>query len=324
MGMRRNRAAVRELISLVMAILLLVVSGCRKRPENVLSDSEMTDLMVDLIIADAYEQSGASSRLPDSVRRHLGEAVLRQHGVDQATLDSTYAWYGRNLDDYAKLYEKVDKRLMSRARKAGGNMQQGVEENDIWTLPKHLILSPIASQDAFIFQFPAGDIQKGEMLEWKFFMSNAAEADMTLGIDYEDGATSIVTSNIRGDRKMEVEIVSDTARQPKRIFGTLRVARNNLPLWVDSIAMLKQPYDSLNFLKFRGQRLLMGPKKRVAKKEDGISKDSVGQDPSENVGFKSEEEIREVKKAQAKKRPSTTGGYPVGGQEASSKGKNRL
>lgn len=276
----------KSIVAIFLLTISLIFSGCRKRPDYVLSDSEMEDLLVDLILADAYEQSGASAQLPDSVRRNLAQAILLQHGVNQRTLDSTYAWYGRNLDDYEKLYERVDKRLMSMARKSGGNVQKGVVENDIWTLPKHLIFTPIASNEAFVFQLPAGEIQKGESLEWKLYLSSASDADMSIGVDYEDGTSSVATSSTRGDRNISIKILSDTARQVKRVFGSLKVPRSQMPLWADSISLLKQPFDSIAYLQFRSQRLIRGPKKRPKKE----ASDSVSS-PEETAGFRSREEV---------------------------------
>lgn len=96
-------------ILILVAILggVLIFPGCHRHPEGILSDSEMEELMVDLILAEAYGQNSASSELPDSVRSKLGEGVLIRHGIDQQTLDSTYSWYARNLDDYYKLYARV-------------------------------------------------------------------------------------------------------------------------------------------------------------------------------------------------------------------------
>lgn len=304
----------RQQIFITTTIILmtsLLFSGCRKRPDYVLSDSDMESLLVDLILADAYEQSGASAQLPDSIRRNLAQSILLQHGVDRQTLDSTYAWYGRNLDDYEKLYERIDKRLMAMARKSGGNVQKGVVENDIWTLPKHLIFSPIASNEAFVFQLPAGEIQKGESLEWKFFLSSAADADMSIGVDYEDGTSSVTTTSTRGDRRISIKILSDTARQVKRVFGSLKVPRSQMPLWIDSIALLKQPFDSITYLQFRSQRLIHGPKKRPKKADnDSISSSE------EAAGFRSREELMN----NSANMPGNT--HPAGNNSAGKNGKS--
>lgn len=264
---------------ITLPLSLLMIAGCSKRPDGILSDKQMEDLLVDMLTADAYEQSAAGRSLPDSVRKSLGESVLASHGVDMATLDSTYIWYAANLDDYYKLYSKVEKRLEKRRSKLEGSVKKGEADNsdDIWQLPRHIIFSPLGTGDAMVFELPAEAIGKGDRLEWKLWTGTGSETTLQLGIDYTDGSTSIVEREFRGDRNPSVKLHSDTTRMIERIYGVLKVNSNAMPMAVDSIQLVRLPFDSTEYRNSWSQRLFYGARPRPVPekvKADTVSLDS--------------------------------------------------
>lgn len=251
--------------------LLTLCGGCDKRPKGVLSDSEMESLMTDLLLAEAYSKSADARDLPDSVRNRLGEAVLKEHGVDQATLDSTYAWYSRNLDDYFKLYSRVDKNLQQRRQKVGGSASDEIE-NDIWTLPRHLVLSPNGYGNSLTFTLPGDVLTGGEQLRWRLRMNGTSSINVLLGIDYEDGTSSIIRREFQGG-KVDVSLVADTAHNARRIFGFISASKRDMPIFVDSISLAKNPFDSVFYASVVTQRRLTPPAKVVKMKPDTLKTD---------------------------------------------------
>lgn len=258
--------------------LLLLASACSKRPENVLSDSEMEKFLTDMMLADAYEQSAAGRGMPDSIRRNLGESVMKAHGIDYETLDSTYAWYSRNLDDYYKLYSRVEKRLDKRRRNIEGMaaLPDNEMQNDIWQLPQHITFSTLGEGDALVFELPGEAISKGERLEWKLHLSNGLETSMLLGLDYEDGSTCVATRDFHQDRNLKMKLISDTAKDVRRIFGVLSVPRSGMPVYSDSITLIKLPFDSVEYRNTWAQKNFYGPRSRpvVTLEKDSVSNGS--------------------------------------------------
>lgn len=273
------------LIFAAIIIIMILASGCDKRPEGVLSESEMENLLTDLFIAEAYEQSPEASKLPDSIRNNLGDAVLKQHGVDRAILDSTYSWYSRNLDDYFRLYAKVEKRLDKMRKKAGGATNSGDDElkNDIWSLPKNLQLSPSAYGNSFTFSIPGDILTGGEQLIWKLHSKGQTNLDVLVGIDYIDGTSSLSRREFQ-DGRIDITVVADTTLKAKRIFGAIIAERRAMPIWLDSISLIKNPYDSLVYSNKGAQKKLTPPRKRVDKDKS----DSISSADSKNSGASSE------------------------------------
>lgn len=259
---RANRVA-----ALVVALGLACAfcGSCSRRPKGILSEKETVSLITDMTIAETYEQSAAARELPDSVRRHLGEIVMRQHGIDQALFDSTMAWYGRNLDDYVKLYAQVDKNLQKRLKSETGGEVKDLDSDDIWMLDRHYWFTPLAADGSIVFEIPGDGLAKGEGLEWTMSFNSTPTVDLLLGVDYTDGTSSYVKRTYRGDRKLKLTLLTDTALQAKRIFGTMHVDRLGVPAWVDSIHLVKHPFDSTAYSSMWSQKRYFGPKRRVVK-----------------------------------------------------------
>lgn len=248
---------------------LFLLSGCDKRPDNVLSDSEMVDLMTDLLLADAIEQSVSIGEIPDSVRRNLGESILKQHGVERATLDSTFSWYSRNLDDYYRLYAKVDKRLKKMKKSVNSGASETQIENNIWELPPYLRFSKYGAGDLITFTLPGETVGKGEELKWRMRFESGTSADIMIGIDYADGTSSYTRREVSGG-KIELSVIADTVSSPIRVYGFIWPDRRNMPVAVDSISLVRLPYDSIAFDNARFKRKILPP----IKKEIKIDKDS--------------------------------------------------
>lgn len=236
---------------------LVLLGGCDKRPEGVLSEDKMVDLMTDIQLADAYyHASGPSSeRIDKSI---LTESVLKKHGVSHAELDSTLSYYGKNMDEYYKLYEKVEKNL--RARNNSGMEGDSYDEaNDLWPYSRFAALLSNQLSNGITFSIPAEGITPGNSIEWGMRLSQADGVEITLGAEYEDGSASLMKKTPGSSRNPSVTLQTDTALQLKRIFGTLTLSRNSLPLWADSIRLVKTDYDSLTYSNMRNQKFVGKP-----------------------------------------------------------------
>lgn len=256
-------------------IAAMLLSGCRKRPEGVLSDKEMIDLMADMQLAESYsdyEYSGPNLR---DYRNGLAESVLLQHGVSREELDSTLSWYGRNLDDYSKLFEKVDKKIIEK-RKASlktDTPDDEVEGDILWPHTQNGVISNLGNSDGWVVSIPSPGLDKGDMLEWTMHLPLPADLVGVLGVEYEDGTGEAVSSNFSSRMSMDLRLQTDTGKTVDRIYGTMRL-RDELKsaVFVDSIRLCRLPFDSVEFSKYRNQKRY-GIPARFNKKE--ADKDSV-------------------------------------------------
>lgn len=233
----------------------LILISCQSKPKGVISDKEMVELLADLHTARAYNQNGNPANLPDSIRNNMTAAILRSRGYTMAQFDSTINWYSANIDKYYELYDKVDKTLMARQKRSGIVQNQDLGKDNIWPYSAFAFFSPNAISDGFSFSIDGEGLQKGESLLWKMRMNSDSNTKAMLGVDYSDNTMAIVTSSTYGERNLEITLITDTAKVVKRIFGTLTVPPEIMPVWADSISLVKTPFDSLTYYKLNYQKL---------------------------------------------------------------------
>ena len=91
------------------SVVLLVFSltACKvKRPETVLPDAKMENVLYDYHIAKAM---GEEVPYNESYKRVLYiESVFKKYGITQADFDSSMVWFARNPEVLTKIYLSVD------------------------------------------------------------------------------------------------------------------------------------------------------------------------------------------------------------------------
>lgn len=264
----------------------LLASGCKEKKEKVLSEKEMVDLIVDLKLAEAYANTQLNGPNPSEQRRELAKSVLAQHNVTQEQLDTTLGWYGRNLDEYAELYEKVDKRLLQKRKKLMKDTEGDLankEGDNFWAYGKNGIISSLGNNDGWIISLSDPDLNRGDKLEWTMHINNASTPLVgVLGVDYDDGTSEAVSTYFTNRQHIELSLQTDTGKTAQRIYGTLRLKKSDsTPLFADSIALRRLPYDSLEYSRFRSQRKYGYPvritqeDRKLKAKADSLRRDSI-------------------------------------------------
>ncbi|MDE7349566.1 MAG: DUF4296 domain-containing protein [Muribaculaceae bacterium] len=243
----------------VFAILILLAAGCSKRPKGILSEDKMVAVMTDLQIAEAYERSGdANGYLQGRDREMLGRGILMQHGVTPEEMDSTLAWYGRNMDEYPKLYKKIDaelnKRQLKYARAAGESENEG-SSADLWPYSRHYVLSDRSLTNGLVANIPTTDLAPGDRLIWKMFVDGASGRTLTLGVDYADGTSEVYKEANRGyERMVEVSLQTDSILEATRIFAIADFEMNGGRVMIDSVQLTHLPFSREEYGKHSFQR----------------------------------------------------------------------
>lgn len=273
-----------HVLVVIAVMVMMIMCSCSDRNKEVIGKSKLINLLVDMTIAESVEQSSYARELPDSIRFHLTEGILKEYGVTRIELDSTMAWYGRNLDEYVKLYAEVDKRLQKRITRESGIREKERTEDNLWPLHEHYWFTPFAADGALVFEMPGEGIGQGESLDWSMIFSSAPNIDLLLGVDYDNGTSSYIKRSYRGDRRLLLTLVTDTARRVQRIYGALRVEESGLPAWVDSIKLVMHPFDSTLQVPWSQKRYYGPQRHKVDKCNDAEQQeDNPGASGMENV-----------------------------------------
>lgn len=104
-------------LSFVFFLILVGLSSCR--PRNVLSRSEMTDVLYDLHMTEALTE-GSEWQVPNDWMKGMNpydfrdmayQSVLKKHKLDQETFYASVDYYSKHLPVYIKIYSDVDKKM---------------------------------------------------------------------------------------------------------------------------------------------------------------------------------------------------------------------
>lgn len=252
----------------LIALLLLAVS-CNGRPDNVLSDGEMSDLLADLHIAEAYMDRNRSDFRIDSAKKVLRQSILADNGVTEGELQASLDWYGHNMDRYTKLYEDVENKIRKRMGKSEKeNIDSDAE--DLWPLSRMITVSPNDFGNGFSFSLPVSGLQPGTSLEWRMVPTDLkGEAKLFLGVDYDDFSADYATQTISGKAPVKLSLTVDSVLSPKRIYGYFHLSsRPSRTIWVDSIRLVSRtksdkPSHGSDFSGLRQRRFRLPEKKKT-------------------------------------------------------------
>lgn len=175
----------RKLLYLVLALVSLsVVASCIDRPDIVLDEEQMIDLLVDVHRAEGLlemqQQQGAGfgSDL-DTYQKEVIAAVLQKHGVSRSRYDSSLMWYAQHLKLLTRVYGHVDEQLKEEHEMWSLQVTEtrdfvnsiAGDSVDLWTLRDHLILDSRRYSDILFWEIPSdSNFVDGDTLRWQFII----------------------------------------------------------------------------------------------------------------------------------------------------------
>lgn len=242
---------------------MLALFSCEKRPGHVVSDKKMISIMADMEMGEAYIQTHGINGNSEEAKERVVDYILQKNGITRVDFDSTLAWYGRNIDKYGELYAKVDQELARREKKMSGSGEAESEVNDLWPYSRHITLSALSNSDNVAFLLARDEESKGEKITWRLHFNTIPSGNIMLGVNYADGSSGYVSRSTSGQRNIDISFQSDTARVVNSIFGNLRLTdKSNANVWIDSISLRSEPFDSVQYYRINSQRLFAKPTAR--------------------------------------------------------------
>lgn len=252
-------------------------SSCGEKKEKVIKETKLVSLMADMQIANSYFEANGYGRTEE--KKELAKGILKKYDITQEELDSTMVWYGRNLDEYSALYEKVDKEIASRRERLAGNRDLNLNEesgNNFWTDTQLGIISPLAEGKGWIISIDEPELQKGDRLKWSLFFPVSKGWRGLLGVEYDDGTSESINSFNNSKSKFEITLQTDTSKTVERIYGSLILQQDTeIPIFADSIKFIKLPFDSIEYRSHRSQKKFGSIESLRRKEKQKQEKDSV-------------------------------------------------
>ena len=276
------------------ALLLLFVSllvGCTDdRPDGVLSHSRMESLLYDYAQAKAMGGTHTDSTL--YYTEYYVALALKKHGVTQAQMDSSLAYYSTRAEDLHEMYVNIGKRLERQQIKSKTTTTSYADMTDakgdtvnIWTGPQAYMLHSLHNVKAEWSEAVADTIfRQGDELRLEFtpvwltanvgpaIQHAPAEGYAVVAMVYAD---TILTTKTRfflsGKQDVSTTIPRDGLQEVKGFFY-----QTNKYDAVPQLLFIMRP----TLLRFKGSRPVSVPNPpavpAVSPEVEPVTKDSVG------------------------------------------------
>lgn len=241
----------------IIAISLLVIS-CSRVPSHIIQPEKMARLMADVHTGEAVIDLNRNEYLSDSVKQALKQSVYIKHGVSAEQVDSSLAWYGRNITYYMDVYDRtieiLEHRLIESGNRVAAEMALSIagDSVDIWPYPRYISVYDNLPTKSITFNFARdANRERGDVYIWRAkFFNNSEVIRWGIVAEYSDGTVEYFTQSITGDGNKELSFQSDSLLDATRIYGFLDAAnRRGTSLDIDSIELVRKRLDRERYSK---------------------------------------------------------------------------
>lgn len=234
---------------------ILLLFACSKVPRGILSEKKMQAVLIDMQIAEAMVNIDYKTYQDSGYKESLYESVFRKHKITQETYDSSLVWYGKNLDIYMAIYDRIRKDLDQRITDLGDVQASAAptaknDSVDIWPRRPYLVFSPEAFFNGVVFDIkPERNYSSGSnfvlgLRVWGLNPNMKQRPEIRLSV--QQGDTILTVNNtITKDGYYETRLQSLPTRQVKRVFGYIRLdnaGNDYYKVYADSLNLMRYNY----------------------------------------------------------------------------------
>ncbi|MCR4765814.1 MAG: DUF4296 domain-containing protein [Bacteroidaceae bacterium] len=242
----------------VLFLLACFVACGPDRPDSILSDSEMEDVLYDYHAAKALGDIASPSDKYKVTLYYLN--VFEKHHTTEQQFDSTLAWYSRNPEAFDKVYQKVIKRMQDEktvlerslaiSGQSGDVMQRGDSVN-LWTnLPMFSLTNhPYDNRVDFLYTNAVNFEDKDTLhfnANFRYFMGkqsigSSEAAVMSLSIRYRNDSIISKLHHIYGDGQHTLTLQNGSYGKIREVYGFIYFPeqRENRILLVDRVSLIR-------------------------------------------------------------------------------------
>ena len=226
-----------------------VAAACSHVPSDIIQPHKMALLMADIHTGEAVVDHSHREFASDSVKQAFKQSIYMRHGVTSEQVDSSFAWYGRNITYYMDVYDETIEILEHRLIESGNRVAAANalsiagDSVDVWPNARFITISDRMPSRIITFSFDSDqNWEKGDMYTWraKFFHSSE-ESLWLIGAEYADGTVESINTTVSGDGWKDIKLQTDSTLQPVRVLGYLSVVpKPGTQVRLDSIEMVRK------------------------------------------------------------------------------------
>ncbi|MDE7406956.1 MAG: DUF4296 domain-containing protein [Muribaculaceae bacterium] len=240
---------------ILLVFALVLMAACSSVPDGVLGKEKMAQLLADIHTAESVVDMNRVDYRGDSMRMVVKQSVYARHGVDQSTVDTSFMWYGRHLDEYIAVYERVDEILHERmdaidAELADVNISVIGDSADAWGDTRWRIIDARYPSHYMAFSLDADETwDRGDNYKWSMKLFNGRKPlRWAIVAEYDDGDSEMTTATADGDGWQNLTFNLDSTRTASRVYGWATVdVQGDDRVFVDSISLVRTRLDKSKY-----------------------------------------------------------------------------
>lgn len=206
--------------------------------------------MADMEIGESVVESESGRYRNDSLKMVLKQSVYARHKVTSEEVDSSLAWYGGHLEQFAKVYDRVVEILEQRtaeSRAAGTQLRAQVtvsedaDSADIWPFERALRFSADSPTDFIRFVMSRDrNFEHGDIYQLKFKTQGQGSVSVAMAAEYVQPGTDYVYHRENAAGWHTITLALDSTTNINRVYGTIGVQlRDNQTLYIDSLSLVR-------------------------------------------------------------------------------------
>ncbi len=238
------------------------MAACSSTPDGIIPQEKMARLLADVHQAEGVVETDRGYYSSDSMRRVLRMSVYERHGVTAAQVDSSMMWYGRNIEKYIEVYERVieilDERLLEAntlSARQGGEMAQAsmaVEGDsvDVWTTARQRRFYARGANNYISYRLNADNHwEPNDRFTLSFKALNPlSPITMTMTAEYDDGTVEVVSRSTsqQGWADISIDVEGEDSRSgikgrhPRALAVAIGYSpAQNEQMYIDSISLVR-------------------------------------------------------------------------------------
>lgn len=249
-------------LKILVILLTATLSACDNRPDNILSQSKMADILFDM-----HKLEGTFTEKSDSIitiqdKRPFYNSILSKYNISQSQFDSSIVWYSKYPKKYERVYDNVIERLTLLDQDVKNRIYHPIDsfalkhtKVEIWDTLTHYSFNKDSKRTKLQFEITDSTLQYGDKYKLTFLQKIAIEDSCTnshivIRINYANGIIDSIYQKAYNDDLLKKYCFKITAKHKskiKSISGELLGSKDYKGVFnakTDSISLIRE-YNSL-------------------------------------------------------------------------------
>ena len=237
----------------------LAATSCSKTPDGVLKEKKMQYVQRDMVMAEGMISQNPSEYDTQEKKEALYKSVFKKHNTTEAEYDSSLMWYGKNLDIYMKVIDRISDDLKAIDKQVQEELKivpQGptrTDSVDIWNKRTNLKFIARDGGNRYAFQIkPTSQYPSGSSFVFAakvYGVSPKMNEYPILKISADQTDTIVsVRDTIKEDGIVKLILKTIPTKQIRSVFGNISISGNDTidyKIMMDSINVYRYNYGKL-------------------------------------------------------------------------------